>query len=229
MKKADYDVREILEFLKDLTANNNREWFAANKNRYLRVKDEVETLTQSLLNRISEFDESATRLTPSDCLYRIYRDTRFSADKTPYKNHIGIYINPPYGKKAPGAGYYLHLEPGNSLVAGGLWCPEAPVLKRVRQDIYENVEEYLEIIEDPTFSKYFERVGEDLLKTAPKGYPKDWEHIELLRPRNFTAYSPLTERTVCSARMEDEVIERMKALRAFNSFLNFAIDPNREE
>ena len=90
MKKADYDVREILEFLKDLTANNNREWFAANKNRYLRVKDEVETLTQSLLNRISEFDESATRLTPSDCLYRIYRDTRFSADKTPYKNHIGI-------------------------------------------------------------------------------------------------------------------------------------------
>ncbi len=226
MKAEKFDIEGILSFLSDLKANNNREWFGENKERYQAVKNEVERMTQSLINRVAEFDEGVVRLSPSDCLYRIYRDTRFSPDKTPYKTHIGIYINPPYGKKSPGCGYYYHLEPGNCLVGGGLWCPDAEQLRRVRTDIYENVEEYLEIIENPDFTRYFIQVGEDLLKTAPKGFPKEWEHIALLRPRSYTAYAPMTEKLVCGPKMIDEVVARMRELVPFNRFLNFAINPD---
>lgn len=221
----EYNIEFVLDFLRDLANNNNREWFGKNKERYLAVKSEIENLTRCLINEISLFDPSASCLSPSDCLYRIYRDTRFSQDKTPYKTHIGIYINPPYGKKYPGAGYYLHLEPGNNLVAGGAWCPDSEQLKGIRTDIFDNVEEYLEILNEPEFKRYFTRVGEDLLKTAPKGFPKDWEHIELLRPRNYTAYSELSDKLVFSSDLIGEVVNRMKALYRFNRFLNYTLLP----
>ena len=217
-------MEEVLDFLRDLRVNNDRDWFAANKNRYLDVKRRVEELTERLIARIAEFDPDASRLSPADCLYRIYRDTRFSADKTPFKTHIGIYINPPYGKKHLHCGYYLHLEPGNSLVAGGFWCPDAKLIKRVRQDIYDNVEEYLEILNNPEFSQYYKSVGDNMLKTAPKGFPKDWEHIDLLRPRDFTAFTPLTDRQVLSKQFERLVVERMRALVPLNTFFNYTID-----
>ena len=219
-------MKEILAFLRDLAANNNREWFNAHKDRYLDVKKRVEALTERLIARVAAFDPRAAMLEPSDCLYRIYRDTRFSADKTPYKNHIGIYICPPFGKRNPElAGYYLHLEPGNCCVAGGVWCPEADALKRIRTDIFENVDEYLGIIQAPEFEKFYKTVGDDLLKTAPKGFPKDWEHIALLRPRNFIAETPLTDTQMCGRSMIDAVAERMQALMAFNAFLNYAVAP----
>lgn len=219
------DINNTLRFLRSLRRHNDRIWFNENKDRYLQVKKDVEQLTAGLLRRIAEFDPEAMRLRPSDCLYRIYRDTRFSLDKTPYKTHIGIYINPPGGKKSPRSGYYLHLEPDNCLVAGGAWCPETPVLRRIRQDIYDNVEEYLEIIGNPDFTRYFSRPGDNLLKTAPKGFPKDWEHIDLLRPRDYTAYSPLTEDDVFAPDFIDRVILRMKAIKPLNDFLNYAIEP----
>lgn len=220
-------MQEILSFLRSLRRHNDRGWFNDHKDRYLKVRQEVEKLTMRLLAEVAEFDAGALRLQPSDCLYRIYRDTRFSADKTPYKTHIGIYINPPFGKKSPRSGYYLHLEPGNTLVAGGCWCPEGDVLKAIRQDIYDNVDEYLEIIENPEFSKYYKEVGENLLKTAPKGFPKDWEHIDLLKPRDFTAYSPISEEMVKSDGFIPEVVDRMKALKPLNDFFNYTIDEIR--
>ncbi len=113
-------MKEILSFLKELSANNNREWFEAHRPTYLEIKKKVEDMTQTLIDGIAKFEPTASALRPSDCLYRIYRDTRFSPDKTPYKNHIGIYINPFGGKKSELAGYYLHIQPGNMLVGGGL-------------------------------------------------------------------------------------------------------------
>lgn len=104
-------MKEIFQFLKALSVNNNREWFKENKNWYLKIKDKSELLAQQLINGVATFDYGASYLTVSDCTYRIYRDTRFSADKTPYKNHIGIFVNPPCGKKSNRMGYYLHIEP----------------------------------------------------------------------------------------------------------------------
>lgn len=218
-------MKEILDFLTRLAANNNRPWFLAHKDEYNAIKEQIEVLTACLINEISQFDSSAVHMVPSQCLYRIYRDTRFSQDKTPYKDHIGIYICPPRGKKdGHRAGYYLHLQPGNCLVAGGAWCPDSALLQRIRTDIYDNVEEYLEIIKNPDFARYYPTVGEDLLKTAPKGFPKDWEHVELLRPRSYVVGTPLTDSETCSPDMMAMVLERMRPLKTFNDFLNYAID-----
>ena len=122
-------MKTVISFLRSLRRHNDRIWFNEHKDQYLAVKDRIEVLTARLIAGVSEFDPEASRLRPADCLYRIYRDTRFSADKTPYKTHIGIYINPPGGKKSPTCGYYLHLEPDNCLVAGGCWCPALKLLR----------------------------------------------------------------------------------------------------
>ena len=217
-------MKLVLDFLRDLSENNNREWFNANKARYLTVKANIESLAELLINQVSAFEPAASALRPNDCMYRIYRDTRFSLDKTPYKTHIGVFINPHGGKKSHAAGYYLHIEPGASLVAGGAWCPDPDELRGIRTDIYENVDEYIEILSDPEFRKYYDEVGEDCLKTAPKGFPKDWEYIDFLKPRSFTTYTSLSDRQVLSPDFEKLVAERMHALFKFNRFLNYTLD-----
>ncbi len=219
-------MTQILTFLRSLSRHNDRIWFNEHKERYLTVKAEVEALTERLIAGVAQFDPDASRLRPADCLYRIYRDTRFSADKTPYKTHIGIYINPPFGKKSPRCGYYLHLEPDNCLVAGGAWCPPSAQLRAIRQDIYDNIEEYLEILSNADFIRYYTQVGDNLLKTAPKGFPKDWEHIELLKPRDFTAFAPLDTEDLDAPDFESRVLDRMRAVKPLNDFLNFTLDPN---
>lgn len=217
-------IKNIISFLRSLRRHNDRAWFNENKAKYLDIKDSVDILASRLIAGIADFDPDASRLRPSDCTYRIYRDTRFSTDKTPYKTHIGIFINPPYGKKSPRCGYYLHLEPDNCLVAGGAWCPEGPVLKAIRQDIFDNIDEYLELINAPEFRKYYTQMGDNLLKTAPKGFPKDWEYIDLLKPRDFTAFSPLTADDLDAPDFAERVLSRMKAVKPLNDFLNYTID-----
>lgn len=217
-------MKEIIDFLKQLAANNNREWFNAHKSEYLSVKDKIESLTSLLIARIAEFEPEAGRLSPSDCLYRIYRDTRFSADKTPYKTHIGIYINPRGGKKSEYCGYYIHIEPGNCVVGGGAWYPPAPLLKEYRNEIYNNVEEYLEILENPEFATHFTPLWEEPLKTAPKGFPKDWEHIDLLKPRSFTVGARISDREFCAKGSIDRIIDLCRIMKPYNDFFNFTLE-----
>ena len=166
----------IFQFLKDLSSNNNREWFNDHRGDYERARLEFELLLSEAINSIALFDSTIEGIQPKDCTYRIYRDTRFSSDKTPYKNHFGGYINA-RGKKSNHCGYYIHLQPGGSMLAGGSLCLPPKVLKAVRQSIYDNIDEYRSIVEDGAFKKYFPVVGEDFLKTAPKGFPKDFEYI----------------------------------------------------
>lgn len=220
-------MKEILQFLKELRENNNREWFNQNKDRYKEVRRKVENLASELITGLSAIEPEAAKMMPSDCLYRIYRDTRFSNDKTPYKQHIGIYINPFGGKKSQLCGYYLHIEPGNSFVGGGLWCPPTQILKAVRQSIYDNIEEYLEIIENPEFKAFYPVVGEDFLKTAPKSFDKNWEHIDLLKPKCFTVMSTISDRTLCSKDGMKKVIEGFRVQKPFNDFINFIFEEDK--
>lgn len=222
------NMKKTLDFLSKLEKNNNREWFNAHKDRYEEVKAEIITLTEKILVGICDIEPGAAKMRPSDCLYRIYRDTRFSSDKTPYKNHIGIYISPIGGKKSEYAGYYLHIQPGNCLIAGGCWCPPTPLLKELRNEIYANVEEYLEIIENPEFKRIFPEVGDNLLKTAPKGYPKDWEHIDLIRPRDYTAYHMITDSELCSPGLLEKVLECFRLLKPLNDFYNYTFEDHPE-
>lgn len=221
-------MKQTLDFLRRLAANNDRDWFNAHKEEYLEVKAEVETFTRHLIETVAELEPDAVMLTPTDCLYRIYRDTRFSNDKTPYKTHIGIYVNPHGGKKSEFCGYYVHIEPDNCLVGGGAWFPEPPLLKEYRKEIYSNIDEYLGIIENPEFKKYYSPYWQDELKTAPKGYPKDWEYIDLLKPRSFTVSAKLSERDLCSKKAIEKLSDLFRRLKPFNDFFNFTLEEHPE-
>ena len=217
-------MKEIFQFLRALRRHNDREWFAAHKQDYLRVKETAENFTARLIAALAGIDPEAARLTPADCTYRIYRDTRFSADKTPYKTHIGIFICPPFGKKSIMAGHYFHLEPDNTFYACGTWYLPPKALKAVRQSIYDEIDEYRSIVESAEFRQYFTSVGEDFLKTAPKGFPKEWQWIDYLRPRMFCATAPLSEQTVCAPDAIDRLLDMMRQGKRLDDFLNYTIE-----
>lgn len=217
-------MKEIFQFLRALRRHNDREWFAAHKQDYLRVKETAENFTARLIAALAGIDPEAARLTPADCTYRIYRDTRFSADKTPYKTHIGIFICPPFGKKSIMAGHYFHLEPDNTFYACGTWYLPPKALKAVRQSIYDEIDEYRSIVESAEFRQYFTSVGEDFLKTAPKGFPKKWQWIDYLRPRMFCATAPLSEEAVCAPDAIDRLLDMMRQGKRLDDFLNYTIE-----
>lgn len=213
----------IFNFLKELSANNNREWFNNHRDEYEKARLEFENLLSLVISRISLFDESVKNIQPKDCTYRIYRDTRFSLDKTPYKIHFGGYINA-HGKKSDHCGYYIHLEPGKSMLAGGSICLPPKVLKAVRQSIYDNIDEYREIVEDPQFKQYFPVVGEDFLKTAPKGFPKDFEYINYLKCKEYTCTYYVTDDFFLSNDFLEQTELVFRQFKRFADFLNYTID-----
>jgi len=215
--------REVLEFLSALKEHNRKEWFHANKPVYQKVRREFEQYVGLLIAGIARFDDSVKSLEPRDCIFRINRDIRFSKDKRPYKTNFGAYIAPG-GRKGGYAGYYFHLEPGASFAAGGVYMPSGPALKAIRNEIYDHVDEFLEILNEPAFKKHFDRLDEiEKLKTAPKGFPKDFEYIELLNHKHYTASKPLSEDLLTSEALTDEVLSAYEALYPMNYFLNEAI------
>ena len=216
-------ILEILEFLKQLAVNNNREWFQVHKGDYLQVQADFDELLSAVIARITRFDESVAHVQPGDCTYRIYRDTRFSADKSPYKNHIGGYINA-RGKKSNHCGYYLHLEPGNCMLAGGSWCMPTQMLKAVRQSVWDNLDEYRNIVEDPDFKRYFPVVGMERLKTAPKGFPKDSPYIDYVKPKDFTVTYNIPDSFYQDISFLDRIEEVFRQLKRFADFTNSVID-----
>ena len=179
--------------------------------------------TSSVIARISLFDESIRGIQPKDCTYRIYRDTRFSSDKTPYKNHFGGYINAK-GKKSNHSGYYVHIQPEGCMLAGGSLCLPPNVLKALRQSIYDNIDEYRSIVEDPEFKKFFPVVGEDFLKTAPKGFPKDFKYIDYLKPKEFTCAYSVPDSFFLAPDILDKTEEVFRQFKRFADFTNFTID-----
>lgn len=217
------NVSYIFRFLQELGEHNNREWFQEHRAEYTEAQGIFEELLTVVIERISLFDPSVRGLVAKDCTYRIYRDTRFSADKTPYKNHLGGYINAK-GKKSNHCGYYFHLEPGNSLLAGGSLCLPAPVLKAVRQSIYDNIDEYRSIVEDPAFKRFFPVVGENFLKTAPQGFPKDFEHINYLKCKEFICSYQVPDLFFTTPDFLDRTEEAYRQFKRFSDFLNYTID-----
>lgn len=179
---------DTFSFLKEISENNNREWFQDNKSRYQASRENILDFTALLIKEMSGFDNAVPLdLNPADCVMRIYRDIRFRKDKTPYKTNFGIAISG-NGKNFNGPGYYVHIEPGNSFAGGGSWHPESVQLKAIRQEIDYNSSEFLEIVRHPDFRTCFNDLDqEDKLKTAPKGYPADHELIDYLKLKSFTA------------------------------------------
>lgn len=218
-------MKAIFDFLRKLRDNNDREWFNAHKPEYLDLKDRFEKWVSELIEQTADFDEEVRGLAAKDCVYRIYRDTRFSPDKTPYKTHFGAYIASPGGRNSNRAGYYVHLEPDGSLLGGGLYCPDPALLKRLRQDIYDNIEEFTSILQEKAFVKEFTSIDDtDKLKRVPAPFPADFPQGDLLKYKHYdvVTYKPETffEGTEAIAR----VAEVFKKMYTFNRFLNYTVD-----
>lgn len=213
-----------LSFLRDIKKNNNRDWFEKNKEKYLLAKENVATLTDALIPKLCLFEKKFAGLTSKECLFRIYRDVRFSKDKRPYKNNIGASINIG-GKKAMNAGYYLHIEPGKSFLAGGIWMPPGDQIKKIRQEIDYNGKKINKIISQKDFKKYYGKLDEEYkLKTTPKGYDKDHTDIELLRLNSFIVWHKYTDKEISTNNFVKELAKGSKIMKPFLDFLNTAID-----
>ncbi|MCD7936598.1 MAG: DUF2461 domain-containing protein [Tannerellaceae bacterium] len=214
---------QILQFLKELQVNNNRDWFHENKARYDIIRKEYLETVQELINRIALFDPEIAGLEAKDCMFRIYRDIRFSPNKLPYKNHLGAYIAVG-GKNSLRSGYYFHLEPGNSVISGGLWRPEPRLLKLLRQDMYDQMEEFIEIIEDPAFKAIYPALEGEKLKRMPAGYPGDFPHSELLLYKDFCLSNVVEDSFFEKENWLDEVVDMYKKQVPFHRFLNYTVD-----
>lgn len=213
-----------IRFLTELAANNNKPWFDENRKAYEAAKADHEQLTGRIMQRIVHLEPALEGQKAKDSVFRIFRDVRFSKDKTPYKAHFGAFFSCG-GRKFPGAGYYLHIEPGNnSFAGGGLWMPEGPLLKAVRQEIDYNFEEFKGIVENKAFKKLLGPVEGDKLKTLPQGYDADNPAIEYLKHKSFTTGHKLTDKDISGKGFEEKIVEIFTAMRPFIDFLNRSLD-----
>ena len=218
------NASHILDFYARLKENNNREWFEAHKSEYQRVKTTTECATETILKQLSTFDNSLVTTTIKECIFRIYRDIRFSYDKTPYKTHLGIFMAANGGRKSPFAGYYLHIEPGNSALIPGVYFPEPQVLKALRWSIVDNIEEWNEIVENKDFKKYYLKLFDaDKLKKVPLGFSKDFAYSELLKYKHYAFECPLPDSFFEQENWESEVVAIFEKAYPFVRFLNFTI------
>lgn len=213
---------DLFQFLSELKENNYREWFNDNKERYNALRAEFIADVQQLINRIAVFDPDIAGLEAKDCLYRIYRDIRFSPDKTPYKTFFSAYIAQG-GRGSDRGGYYLHLEPGSCILSGGIWMPPAPLLKKLRKEIYHQMDEFLEIINNPAFKSLYPSLEGESLKRNPVGYP-DSPYNDIIRHKDFTVIAYKPNKFFTQDNWLDETVSAYEVLHPFNKFLNFIVD-----
>ena len=216
-------MKTILNFLSDLKKNNTKEWFNENRKRYEESKEKMLFFTELMIQEISKFDEEILLINPKDCLFRIFRDVRFAKDKSPYKTNMGSFISRD-GRKSHRAGYYIHIEPGASFVGGGIWCPMPEPLKAIRSEIYDNADGFKEVISNKDFSKYYKKIEGEQLKTAPKGFPKDFEDIELLRYKSYAFGHQFDDKIVAGDDFVGKAVDAFKELHQANRYLNAALD-----
>jgi len=212
------------DFLRQLAINNDRNWFQAHKEEYNLVRQNVLDFTTDVLGKLVKIDPAIPAdINAQNCLMRIYRDVRFSKNKAPYKTNFGISISP-NGKNINGPGYYIHLQPEASFIAGGTWMPAADHLRAIRQEIDYNGHEFHKIIENKAFKTYFGDMStEDKLKTSPKGYKTDHPDIEYLKLKSFIAIHQIKDKALNDSGAIKEVADIVEKLHPLMVFLRNAI------
>ncbi len=214
-------TKETISFLTELKENNNKPWFDANKKRYEAAKANVVAVAGEIINGLTKLDKRYGEIKPEKAVFRIYRDIRFSKDKTPYKTNLGAGFGFG-GKDYERAGFYLHIQPGNVFVGGGCWQPAAPTLKAIRQEIDYNFKEFKSILDKKEFKKWHGELGGDKLKNPPKGYEKDNPALEYLKHTSFTATHQFSDAEVASPKFAENVLTAYKAMNPLIEFLNRA-------
>jgi len=216
--------KETVLFLNGLEQNNDRDWLQANKKEFENAKDDFAAFTGELIAGISRFDPDVGGLMPDACIFRIYRDIRFSKDKSPYKTNFGAYVCPG-GRKTNSPGYYIHIQPGGqSFLAGGKHMPESHELLAMRRAVADGTDEFLKIIGDENFKKLFGEMDGEKLKTAPKGFPADHPAIEFLKFKSFTVSHMLDkDKMLTSPDFSAYLVSACQKMKPFIDFLRKAL------
>ncbi len=221
-----YYTNRLYKFLDGLKHNNDRAWFEAHRAEYEELRALWLADLDRLISLMSQYEPELRTQTARSCAYRIYRDTRFSSDKTPYKTFFSASICP-HGRKSPYAGYYIELGIPTFFdqgLYGGLWCPDSRLLAKMRHAIVDNIEEWEEIINSPQMQRDFPDWCCSTLKTAPKGWPKDHPQIQYLRMTNYGRFHPCSREFYSDPQWPERAAELFHSLSPFIRFLNYTID-----
>jgi uncharacterized protein (TIGR02453 family) len=218
---------QTLQFLSKLKENNNKPWFDTNRKTYEIAKKNFAEIVQELIKSIEKFDNSIeeAQLEVKNCTFRINRDVRFSKNKDPYKTNFGASFSKG-GKKAHSAGYYLHIDPNECFLAGGIWMPEPDILKKIRVEIDYNYEEFKNILNAEAFKNSFPNGLDRNSATVrpPKGYDETNPAIELIKLKSFTASSVVDAKEILKPNFTATVLAGFNAMQPYIAFLNRAIE-----
>jgi len=216
-----------IKFLKDLKKNNTKEWFDANRKVYEAAKNDFTEMIQKVIDGFGKKDATISPLKAKDCMFRINRDIRFSKDKSPYKTNMGASINKAGRKAWNTAGYYFHLEPGNSFVGGGLYMPEPEILKKVRQEVDYNFNDFKKLISNKKFAgtyKDLDQSSEMKLSRPPKGYEADNPAIEYIKLKSFIAMTQIIDAELTDKNLVKKITDAFEALQPVINFINEAVE-----
>jgi len=217
-------LSNTLEFLRKLETHNERDWFHTNNEQYQKAKKEFEIVVNTIIPMLGKEDPYIGFPESKDCIFRIHRDIRFSKNKTPYKTNFGAFIARG-GRKSSNAGYYIHIQPGQSFAGGGIYMPGPENLKKIRNEIFFNSDEFNSLPNEESFLNYFNGL-QDLgkLKRPPKGFPPDFQGIEYLKSKSFVVGNRLPDKILYQDGLINYLIDTFRAMISFNKFLNRAID-----
>lgn len=217
-------TNETLKFLKELSKNNNKEWFEKNRKRYENAQTEIKAFIAEWIKNYGKKDESIAHLDPKKCIFRINRDVRFSANKSPYKNNLGAYLTKG-GKNTNLAGFYLHIEPNNCFFGAGNYMPMPDQLSKIRQEIDYNFSDFKKIVSSKKFKDNFGDLSEEnKLKRPPKGYDENNEAIEYLKLKGFTVFKKITDEEITAKDFVKTITDLSTAVKPFIDFLNAATE-----
>lgn len=217
------NLQQPLEFLMKLQVNNDRNWFKENDTLYREAKSGFENYIDQLIGEIKKMDTSVVVENAKACMFRIFRDVRFSNNKEPYKTNFGAFIARG-GRKSPFAGYYVHMQPDESFLGGGIYMPQAPYLNAIRMAIFKDPETYKAIIQNPSFENTFGGIFGEKLKTAPKGFPKDWPDIELIRNKHYAVSHAVENEFWVESDPVNGAMEVFQKQYEFNQYLNRIVE-----
>lgn len=211
------------DFLKGLENNNNKEWFDAHRDHYATARADFEAFVTELMKAMVTLEPRLAEQKAKDTLFRIFRDVRFSKDKTPYKAHLSTYLSRE-GRKWDGAGYYVHAQPGNVFLAAGLWMPEAPLLKSLRQEIDYDLEGFKKILKAASFKKFFSGIDGESLQKVPQGYDADNPAAEYLKMKSFVVVHKMNDADLQKKDAIKKIMAVFTAAAPFVAFFNRAFD-----
>ena len=219
-------MKEILDFLQELSENNDRTWFEANRERYKRVKGRMDEVAAEFIEAVAKFDPTVEGVQVKDATYRIYRDTRFTKDKSPYKTWFGIYVCP-RGKKSGLSGYYMHVEPDQNhyMLCTGAYCPTSGEIKSVREEIMTEGENFEATIKA---AEGFEVDWSSALKRMPQGWSAEDVYSEYYRLRNYILVKMVDKEFFLGEDFIERAAEQFRHTRPFNDTLNRALEYARE-